>query len=66
MRRTLKLLFWTIEINLILWVVALGAVFSTNEHGRAAKSVVAVGVIFAILAQHWAYYAVYKRAQEIQ
>lgn len=66
MRRTLKLLFWTIEINLILWVVALGAVFSADEHGPTAKSVVAVGLVFAMLAQHWAYYAVYKRAQEMQ
>jgi hypothetical protein len=65
MRRTLKRLFWAVEINLVLWIVALGSVYSADEHGPAAKSVVAIGVVFAILAQHWAYYSVYKRAKGI-
>jgi len=66
LRRTLIALFWAIEINLILWLVALGTVFSVDEHGRGIKGVIVVGVIFAILAQHWAYYSVYKRAKEIE
>ena len=65
MRRTLKLLFWVIEINLILWVIALGSVFSVDMQGRGVKGVIIAGVVFAILAQHWAYYSVYKRAREI-
>jgi hypothetical protein len=54
-----------VEINLLLWLATLGAVFSTDERGSSVKGVIIVGVISAVLFQHWAYYSVYRRAKEM-
>jgi len=54
-----KLIFWGIEINLILWLAAFGSVAAGKEWSLPA-SLCVVGVIGSAILQHWAYYHIYK------
>ena len=65
MKGTLKKLFMTVEINLILWLVAFGMVMASDNDTRALKTLIVVGVAFTAIVQHWAYYAVYKQAKQM-
>lgn len=49
-------LFLTIEVNLILWLVAA---FRTSWDGW-----VIFGLVVAALLQHWAYYSLIKRKSD--
>jgi hypothetical protein len=51
---SLKRLFYTIEVNLLLWIAAA---FVTK-----GAFVVILGFVLAAVLQHWAYYDLYKRA----
>jgi len=53
---SLKRLFFTIEVNLLLWIAA----------AIAAKGapVVLVGLVLAAVLQHWAYYDLYRHADQ--
>ncbi len=64
MRRSLKLLFFAIEVNLLLWLAAAGTAWS-EPVGRAAVMPIIVGTAFAAIVQHWAYYAVYRKAKQM-
>jgi hypothetical protein len=71
-KRKLRVMFLVTELNLILWLFIFGiAVRSIEEQDQASwwtataeikVSAVLVGVAFAAIVQHWAYYAVYKEA----
>jgi len=72
MRRLLKLTFLTVEVNLLLWLAMAGVTLRHNATpGGAAHSAVDlrwlafIGVAFAAVVQHWAYYALYRRAREL-
>ena len=66
MKGTLRKLFLTVEINLILWLAALGMVMmASDKDAGALKTLIIVGVAFAAIVQHWAYYAAYKRAKQM-
>ena len=65
MKGALKKLFITVEINLILWLGAAGMVMGSEEDVRVLKTWIIVGVAFAAIVQHWAYYAAYKRAKQM-
>jgi hypothetical protein len=65
MKNTLKALFVTVEVNLILWLAASGMALDPSTEAADLKIVVIVGVVFAAVVQHWAYYAVYKRAKQL-
>ncbi len=65
MKRLLRKLFLTVEVNLMLWLAALGTVMASDEDAGALKPVLIVGLAFAAIVQHWAYYAVYKRAKQM-
>jgi hypothetical protein len=65
MKGTLKKLFLTVEINLILWLIAFGMIMKSDEDVSGLKTVIIVGVVFAAIVQHWAYYAAYKRAKQM-
>ena len=65
MKGTLRKLFLTVEINLILWIAALGMIMGADKDASALKPLLIVGVSFAAIVQHWAYYAAYKRAKQI-
>jgi hypothetical protein len=62
MNHRLRILHVTIEVNLLLWLAAFGVVMSSN--GEMIKPLVILGFIFAVLAQHWAYYAVRRMARD--
>ncbi len=65
MKGTLKKLFMTVEINLILWLAALAMVMGSDKDAGVLKTLIIVGVAFAAIVQHWAYYAAYKRAKQM-
>ncbi|UCE60729.1 MAG: hypothetical protein JSU63_03055 [Phycisphaerales bacterium] len=65
MKRTLRILFLAVEINLLLWLAVFGMLQAPGAAGSALiKQLVVAGVAFAAIVQHWAYYAVYKRAKQ--
>ena len=51
-----RTLFYTIEVNLLLWLVAA---FRSSWDG-----VVVLGLILAVGLQHWAYYALVREKRE--
>jgi hypothetical protein len=60
-RRQLKLLFFSIEVNLALWLGVVGAAWFFPAED-IMKYTATTGCIVAALLQHWAYYNLYKRA----
>ncbi len=60
--RALKAVFYTIEINLVLWLAALGVSAPTER--RSTWVVLCIGAAVAAILQHWAYYALYRRTKE--
>ena len=76
MKRTLKFLFLTIEINLLLWLALMGGAHASGSMPGGAdwweckvpanRMLLFVGVGFAVIVQHWAYYAVYLRAKKFE
>jgi hypothetical protein len=65
MKGTLRYLFFAIEVNLVLWLCALGIVLSGEAEVGLLKTLIIVGAAVSAVVQHWAYYAVYKRAKEM-
>ena len=65
MKGTLRVMFFTVEVNLILWLSVAGMLFAAQVQDQTIKTAVLVGAVFAAIAQHWAYYAVYKRAKQM-
>lgn len=61
----MKLMFFVVEINLILWWIVFGQLLSTIENVDFAilKNTVTIGLIFAAVVQHWAYYNLYKKSK---
>ena len=64
--QTLKALFLTVEVNLLLWLAALGLVLGAGEDVGALRTLIIVGTVFAAIAQHWAYYAVRRQTKQTQ
>ena len=74
MKGTLRLLFLTIEINLILWLVLFGQTAPTKITSEpsfwrgevsVSRSLILAGFAFSLIAHHWAYYAVYRKAKSM-
>lgn len=72
MRRTLLLMFFAVEVNLLLWLALLGMLLTgraTTENPPNSASdagwMAGVGVAFAAIVQHWAYYALCRRARDL-
>jgi hypothetical protein len=58
-RWNLRLLYWSIEINLILWMAVFGLMAAPKgDDIWLADKVAIVGFMFSALLQHWAYYNV--------
>ena len=51
-----RLLYWTVEVNLLLWLAVAGATFLGNA--GVARYVAIAGAVFSAVFQHWAYYNV--------
>jgi len=71
MKKKLRTLYLSIEINLILWLVVFGGYWpnslrpeSTTEvsqiSGNIVKFGILIGFLFAAIVQHWAFYNVRK------
>lgn len=58
--RSLRKLYWAIEINCLLWVGVLIWAIHTGA-GVFIKRAVFAGFILSALLQHWAYYNIYKK-----
>ena len=74
MKKTLRRMFLAIEVNLILWLAMLS--YTSHDSSEASDSwfkgtamvpfsVIILGFLFAAVIQHWAYYAVYKKAKTL-
>lgn len=50
-----KILYWSIELNLILWLVFMVFAFS-EKYAGSLKVLIITGVLFSAILQHWAYY----------
>ncbi len=62
-RRQLKGLFYTIEINLLLWLCVGGVVWQSSAE-LFVKQVTIAGLAVAAVLQHWAYYNLYRKAKD--
>ena len=56
-------LFAVIEVNVLLWLIVCGAVWSSSVE-RNVKYIAAAGMVISALLQHWAYYNLYRRAKD--
>lgn len=75
MKGTLRRMYWVVEINLLLWLaLAGGGLVSGRLPGTgnwlSAKvgvneALLYAGLGFAVIFQHWAYYALYKKARKL-
>jgi len=63
MFNTARSRFYFVEINLVLWLIALGSVLSLDVDRKLLWPVVA-GFVFAAIGQHQAFYQ-RKREREV-
>jgi len=63
MENKLRGLFWTIEINLVLWIAVLASIILSKGAEPSLKYIAGAGAVFAALMQHWAYYNLYKSSK---
>ena len=66
-----RILFWVAELNLLLWLVVFGSVIGIKgaddaEMLKYHTYFCIVGLVFAVVLQHWSYYKIYKPAKEIK
>lgn len=62
MEQKLKIMYWAIEVNLLLWIAALVCIVGDNVMGYIRTSVV-IGVIGAAILQFWAHYDLTREYQ---
>lgn len=60
MQTKLSSLFLVIEVNLVLWIILLGRPASSSAPTKNIKTVTIIGLAFAAIVQHWAYYNIRK------
>lgn len=74
MKTKLRILFLVVELNLILWMIVAGDGLShrTDVDGvwssgpvTVEATLIFIGLGFAAIVQHWAYYAVYRAAKRL-
>ncbi len=74
MKRNLRTMFLCVEINLLMWIMLCGMAWSAARDratswvgGDAVVSgkLLLVGLVFAAIIQHWAYYSVRKAANNL-
>ncbi len=57
----MKLMFYTIEINLMLWLAVCGMLWSDPAQTKATTYLATAGCALAALFQHTAYHRIYKK-----
>jgi len=55
------MLFFAIEVNLVMWLAVLGILVSKPPDVGAAKVTALIGCALAAIVQHWAYYTIRKK-----
>ena len=63
----LRVVNWTIWINMFLWLMAFGSVANPSKSQideNFLKYIVGGGFLFSALLQHWAYYNLRKWVSE--
>ena len=73
MKRNLRTMFLCVEINLLMWIMLCGMAWQAAGEtaswvdGDAVVSgkLLLVGLAFAAIIQHWAYYSVRKAADKL-
>ncbi len=58
----MKLMFYTIEINLLLWLSVCGMLWSDPSQNKSVTYTATLGFALAALFQHVAYHRIYKRS----
>ncbi len=58
----LKKLWLMIEVNAVLWLIALGMVVEVPD--SSVKVIVIAGLIVGAILHHWAYYGIYKPSKK--
>ena len=66
LKRTLRIMFLVVEINLLLWLAMVGVTLHFVEPTKPAAIMAFAGIAFAVIVQHWAYYAVYEQAKQLE
>ncbi|MBU0638820.1 MAG: hypothetical protein KKB50_08145 [Planctomycetes bacterium] len=66
MKRTLRIMFLVVELNLVFWLVIWAMTHGSLASMKSVNTIAFVGLAFAAIVQHWAYYAVYKEAKQMQ
>lgn len=67
MKSKWRFLYWSVEINLVLWFMSFGLIVAdvdTDEYKLSGKIIVIIGLIFSAIVQHWAYYNIRKEYKE--
>ena len=58
----MKLMFYSIEVNLLLWLAVCGMLWSDSSSNKSLTYVATFGCAVATLVQHWAYHRIYKKS----
>jgi hypothetical protein len=69
MKTTMKILFLSVEVNLVLWLMLGGFALGGGDLGyewlrgdvSMPRYLPIAGLVFAAVVQHWAYYKVWKK-----
>jgi len=61
--KQMRNLFTVIEVNVLLWLVVCGAVWTSSAEQKT-KIVAVAGMVISALLQHWAYYNLYRKTKE--
>ncbi|MBW8036374.1 MAG: hypothetical protein FVQ79_12275 [Planctomycetes bacterium] len=70
MKKKMRILYWSVEINLVLWLMIMGPIW-VGEQSQAldrtlayAKTITLIGLLFSASIQHYAYYNVRKELKK--
>ena len=55
------MMFFSIEVNLLLWLAVVGTLFANPLDVSQARTTTIIGCGIAAVIQHWAYYNIYKK-----
>ncbi len=58
----MKLMFYSIEINLLLWLAVCGSLWSGMPQSKSIAYLATIGCAVAAVVQHWAYHRNYKKS----
>ncbi|GJM23861.1 MAG: hypothetical protein DHS20C16_02760 [Phycisphaerae bacterium] len=57
----MKFMFYTIEVNLLLWLGVCGMLWTDPSQNKNVTYLATLGCALAALFQHFAYHRIYKK-----